>query len=95
MESRPPQPHHNEPRDREPEYPRHSHHHPSAIGHWTRTIGALVPLVVGEVVKEPDKRWRFIRIASVALAVINEASYAYQVQKDCDERERERREYRR
>jgi hypothetical protein len=55
----------------------------------------LVPLVVGEVVKEPDKRWRFIRIASVAMAVINEASYAYQVQKERDERERERREYRR
>ena len=91
MEERAPQPHHRD--EREPDYPRH--HRPSAVGHWTRTIGALVPLVVGEVVKEPDKRWRFIRIASVALAVINEASYAYQVQKERDERERERREHHR
>jgi hypothetical protein len=92
MESRSEQPNHyyrNE-QDTEPQYPRHR---PSAIGHWTRTLGALVPLVIGELVKEPEKKWRFIRVASVALAVINEASYAYAVQQDRKERDarRERR----
>jgi len=67
-------------------YPR-----PSAVGHWTRTIGALVPLVIGEVVKDPEKRWRFIRVASVALAVISEGTYAYRVReqrRDSEERSR-------
>ena len=54
-----------------------------------------MPLVIGEVVKEPDKKWRFIRIASVAMAAINEASYAYQVQKERKERDEERQEWRR
>jgi hypothetical protein len=93
MESRSAQPNHsyqNE-RDTEPQYPRHRP--PSAIGHWTRTLGALVPLVIGELVEDPKKKWRFIRVASVALAVINEASYAYAVQQDRRDREarRERR----
>jgi len=45
------------------------------------------------LVKEPEKKWRFIRDASVALAVINEASYAYQVQQERRERDEERREW--
>jgi hypothetical protein len=41
-----------------------------------------VPLVIGEVVKDPDQRWRFIRISSVAMALISEAMYAHKVQKE-------------
>jgi hypothetical protein len=90
MEPRATQPHRNA-EDRDVDYPRHQHHHrPSPVGHWTRTIGALVPLVIGEIVQDPAKKWRFIRVASVALAVINEASYAYQVQQERNERERPR-----
>jgi hypothetical protein len=63
----------------------------SPVGHWTRTVGALVPLVIGELVKEPEKKWRFIRIATVALAVINEAHYAHRVQQKRRERNEERR----
>jgi hypothetical protein len=93
MEPRPPQPHDRDYPDKELPYPRHDRHRPpSPVGHWTRTIGALLPLVIGELVKEPEKKWRFIRVASVAMAVINEASYAYQVQKERTEREQERRE---
>ena len=60
--------------------------YPSPIGHWTRTLGALAPLVITELIPEDRVKQRFIRIASVALAAISEASYAYQIQ-------RERREH--
>ena len=63
--------------DREPRY-----RSPAGSGHWVRTIGVLVPLVIGEVVKDPDQRWRFIRISSVAMALISEAMYAHKVQKE-------------
>ena len=91
MEPRAAQPHH-EYEQRESHQSRH--HPPSAVGHWTRTLGALTPLVIGELVKDPEKKWRFIRIASVALAVLNEGSYAYRVQQERRERDDER-EYRR
>jgi hypothetical protein len=79
MELRAPQPHHDTDDRRDDHYSRQHHRAPSAIGHWTRTIGALVPLVITEVVPNPAKQIRFIRIASVALAVLNEGRYAYQV----------------
>jgi hypothetical protein len=87
MEPRAPQPHHEDER-REPHHPRHSP--PSAVGHWTRTLGALAPLVIGELVKDPEKKWRFIRVASVALAILNEGTYAYRVQQERNERQYDR-----
>ena len=90
MDPRAAQPHRNA-EDRDVDYPRHQHHHrPSPVGHWTRTIGALVPLAITEFVPEPSKQIRFIRIASVALAVLNESRYAYRVQQDRREREYDR-----
>jgi hypothetical protein len=59
------------------------------VGHWTRTLGALAPLVITEIIPEDRvKQLRFIRIASVALAAISEASYAYQIQRERRERYR-------
>lgn len=88
MEHRPPQPYREEP-ERTDHRSRHAPRHqaPSQTAHWTRTLGALAPLVIGEVVKDPEKKWRFIRIASVALAVLNEGSYAYRVNQERRERE--------
>ena len=87
MYQRPAQPNED---DRERHRSRPHHSAPSPVGHWTRTVGALVPLVIGELVKEPEKRWRFIRIASVALAVINEGAYAYRVQQQRRDEQHER-----
>jgi type IV secretory pathway TrbF-like protein len=44
-------------------------------------------LVIGELVQDPAKKWRFIRVASVALAVLNEGSFAYRVHQERKERE--------
>jgi len=50
--------------------------------HWLRLLGALAPLIIGELVHEPEKRWRYIRIASVAMAVISEATWAQKIKKE-------------
>jgi hypothetical protein len=60
---------------------------PSEIGHWVRTAGILAPLIIGEVVKDPDKKWRFIRITSVAVALISEGLHARRIQHERRERE--------
>jgi hypothetical protein len=64
-------------------------HSPSASGHWLRTAGVLAPLVIGEVVKDADKRWRYIRITSVAMALISEGLYAHRVHQEQVDRERQ------
>ena len=44
-----------------------------AAGHWVKTAGILAPLIIGEFVKDAEKRWRWIRISSVATALVSEA----------------------
>ena len=46
-------------------------------GHLLRTGGILAPLIISEFVKDPDKKWKAIRLSAVATAVISEAMYAY------------------
>ena len=74
--------------DSQEQYPRPpSHTPPSEIGHWVRTAGILSPLIIGEVVKDPEKKWRFIRITSVAVALISEGLHAHRIQRERRERE--------
>jgi hypothetical protein len=63
-----------------------------AMGHVIRTGGVLAPLIIGEFVKDADKRWRYIRIASVATALISEGMYAAHVGRERQERQAEREE---
>jgi hypothetical protein len=61
-----------------------------ATGHWVKTAGILAPLVIGEFVKDPDQRWRYIRMASVATALLSEALWTTKIRKERDHaRERE------
>jgi hypothetical protein len=57
------------------------------IGHWVRTAGILAPLIIGEFVKDPDRKWRFIRITSVAAAILSEGLHSH---KSYGDRERDR-----
>jgi len=62
-----------------------------AAGHWLKTAGILAPLVIGEFVKDPEKRWRYVRLASVATALVSEAMWTNKIHKErqqCEERER-------
>lgn len=67
-----------------------SHTSMGAVGHWIRTAGILAPLIIGEFIKDPDKKWRAVRIASVATALVSEGLYTNKVKNDRDRaRERE------
>jgi hypothetical protein len=49
--------------------------------------GILSPLVIGEIVKDVDQRWRWIRISAVATALLSEGIHAARVHKQREERE--------
>ncbi len=73
--------------------PSHCFHKPhtslGATGHWIRTAGILAPLVIGEFVKDPEKKWRAIRIASVATALISEGMWTHKIRNERRERAEE------
>ncbi len=73
---------------------RQSYHNPhtsmGAAGHWIKTAGILAPLVIGEFVADSEKRWRYIRIASVATALVSEGFWTHKVHRERQEaRQRE------
>jgi hypothetical protein len=77
----------------QPQGPRHCFHKPhtslGATGHWIRTAGILAPLIIGEFIKDPDKKWRAIRIASVATALISEGMWTHKIRDERRERAEE------
>ena len=76
---------------RTPYRPRQAFHRPrtslGAAGHWVREAGILAPLVIGEFVKDPEKRWRYIRMAAVATALVSEALWTSKIHRERQERE--------
>ena len=77
-------------RDRQPYHKPHTSM--GAAGHWIKTAGILAPLVIGEFVKDAEQRWRYIRIASVATALISEGLWTNKIhheRKEAQERERD------
>jgi hypothetical protein len=76
---------------REKEQHRRTHRKRAAvegeIGHWIRTAGILAPLVIGELVKDADRKWRFIKVASVSAAILSEGLYSHKAYR---QRERDR-----
>jgi hypothetical protein len=69
------------PKWQEKEYHRRAQHKERAvegeIGHWVRTAGILAPLIISEFVKDPDRKWRFIRITSVVAAILSEGLHSH------------------
>jgi hypothetical protein len=61
-----------------------------SAGHWIRMAGILSPLIIGELVKDADKRWRWIRIASVTTALVSEGLHAQRISQERREQKRER-----
>jgi hypothetical protein len=62
-----------------------------AVGHWVWAAGILVPLLIGKMVKDPDKPRRWIRLASTTTALVSEAMWAQKISRE-RERCREDRE---
>jgi hypothetical protein len=65
---------------------RQPYHNPhtslGATGHWIKTAGILAPLVIGEFIKDPEQKWRYVRIASVATALVSEAMWTHKIRKE-------------
>jgi hypothetical protein len=61
-------------------------HHPrtslGATGHWIHLLSVAAPLVIAEVIKDPDKKWRAMRLASVGAAIASEALWTHRLSKD-------------
>jgi hypothetical protein len=70
--------------DRQPYY--NPHTSIGATSHWIRTAGMLAPLLIGELVEDPTKKWRWIRIASVTTALVSEAMYTHKIRQEREER---------
>jgi hypothetical protein len=61
-----------------------------ATGHWVREAGILAPLIISEFVKDDSKKWRYIRIASIATALLSEGMWTAKVHREREAaRERE------
>jgi hypothetical protein len=75
----------------EKEHHRRTHRKQAAvegeIGHWVRTAGILSPLIIGEFVKDPARKWRFVKIISVTAAILSEGLHSHKAYR---ERERNR-----
>jgi hypothetical protein len=53
-----------------------------AAGHWVKTAGILAPLVIHEVIADPDKKWRAIRISALATALLSEALWTRKITRE-------------
>jgi hypothetical protein len=51
-------------------------------GHWIHLLSVAAPLVIGEVVKSPDARWRAMRGVSVGAALLSEAAWTYHISQE-------------
>jgi hypothetical protein len=51
-------------------------------GHWIREAGILAPLVISEFVKDGEQKWRYIRMASIATALVSEGLWAAKIHKE-------------
>src|SRR5271170_1435752 len=44
-------------------------------GHWIGLAGTMAPIVIGEFITDPAKRWRATRLTAVGIAVAYEAAH--------------------
>ena len=76
---------------RDTQRPRQEFHHSNTfmgVSHMLKLAGALSPLIILEFVKEPTKAHRWIRIASIATAGLNETLWAMRVNRSRDQEQR-------
>jgi len=69
-----------------PEHYRQAFAHPrtslGAAGHWIHFASVAAPLIIPELVKDPEKRWRALRLASLGAAIASEAVWTHKLAQD-------------
>jgi hypothetical protein len=82
---------HVRPADDIPQRPRQVFNSPhtslGAVGHWVYLAGVMAPLLIGEFIPDPAKRWRAARIASIVTALTYEGLYTVREAKRREVRE--------
>jgi len=72
-------------------YPNAGHAHPpmyrphtylGAAGHWIHLASVAAPLVIAEIIKDPNARWRALRLVSVGAAIASEAVWTHRLIKE-------------
>ena len=53
-----------------------------AAGHWIHMLGIIAPLIIGELIKDPNARWRALRVTAVGTALLSEAAWTYRLSKE-------------
>ncbi len=69
-------------------YERQEYHHSNVmmgVSHFLKLAGSLSPLLILEFVKEPTRAHRWIRIASIATAGLNETLWSCRVGRSREE----------
>src|SRR2546421_9422877 len=65
---------------------RQAFHHPrtslGAAGHWIHLATVAAPLLIPEIVKDPEKRWQYLRLASVGAAIASEAVWTHKLSQE-------------
>jgi hypothetical protein len=46
--------------------------HTGLLAHWVGLAGTLGPIVIGELVEDPAKRWKVTRLAAAGTAIAHE-----------------------
>jgi len=65
----------------------HKPHTALGVAHWLKTLGILSPLIIGEFVKDPERRWRYTRMAVIATAALSQGLYTQRIQRAREERD--------
>lgn len=52
----------------------------SMFGHWVHLVSMAVPLVIPEITKDPDKRWRALRLATIGTTLASEAVWTWEIE---------------
>jgi len=62
---------------------RQAFHRPQTLlgsaGHWIREAGLLLPLIIGEWVPDPDQKFRYMKFASLAAALISQGMWTARI----------------
>ena len=59
-----------------------SHNSLGMAAHWIKEAGILAPIVIGEFVPDPARKWRYIKLASLATALLSEGMWTFRIHKE-------------
>ena len=56
-----------------------------AGGHWLSMLGILTPMIVGEFIPDPAKKWRVVRMVTVGVVLLKELFWTKKIGREREE----------